>query len=657
LNDPLEKALSELPKLKRELFGIIMLVLLGATLFVSWNTLTLFENKLSPLIAKKVELVADQIAADLSLAAQNQIPLSKIPDLKPYSDKVIEQYPEIQRIFVVERNIDLLSETRPSQASDISIKIKGLPDAWVGIVIDRKFIQKSMENILFDIGILLFVGVILCIEITLSLVAFNVLNPLTRFKLLLESYEGGDFSRLMRLRGQDAVAHSTRLINRAIDEVISLAKSKLGSEHSSKAAENRSAFEGLKLGSAGSLQQRSVTDVRIPLFIFVFADELQKSFMPVFVKETGTSLDFLPLDVLLGLPIMVFMAMIAIFTPVAGRWSDRFGSRKIYICGLIPAFGGHIVCAFSGDVIWIVCGRALSGFGYAMIVICCQGYIAGIIDSKERSVGMAAFVGILMSASMAGIAIGGILVERIGYQNIFILSAGLVLMAGLLAFNFFVSEEDSGGGADKPAETSFLKILSNTKFLVTILMSAIPAKIILTGFIYFIIPLYLFKLGSSSAETARVMMVYPILVIALGPLSAWVAGHGSRTFKVLVFGCFLSGVGLIIFHENQTLLAVIFMVVLMGIAHAFMKAPQISFVMEIAETEMPEQGRTAILGLLRTLERIGSVIGPLLAGALVASVGFSNAILVIGCLVSGSALVLLGYFSRLKFDVIEGKDG
>ncbi len=95
----------------------------------------------------------------------------------------------------------------------------------------------------------------------------------------------------------------------------------------------------------------------------------------------------------------------------------------------------------------------------------------------------------------------------------------------------------------------------------------------------------------------------------------------------------------------------------MGIAHAFMKAPQISFVMEIAETEMPEQGRTAILGLLRTLERIGSVIGPLLAGALVASFGFSNAILVIGCLVSGSALVLLGYFSRLKFDVIEGKDG
>ena len=47
------------------------------------------------------------------------------------------------------------------------------------------------------------------------------------------------------------------------------------------------------------------------------------------------------------------------------------------------------------------------------------------------------------------------------------------------------------------------------------------------------------------------------------------------------------------------------MIFLMGVAHAFMKAPQINFIMEIAETEMPEQGRTAILACsehLRELE-------------------------------------------------------
>ena len=115
-----------------------------------------------------------------------------------------------------------------------------------------------------------------------------------------------------------------------------------------------------------------------------------------------------------------------------------YGSKKIYLFGLIPAFSGHLFCGFATDVIWIVFGRGLTGFGYAMIVICCQGYIAGISESKERASGMAAFVGILMSASMAGIAIGGILVERIGYQNIFALSAGLTLIAGFIAYSFYL---------------------------------------------------------------------------------------------------------------------------------------------------------------------------------------------------------------------------
>ena len=634
MKDPLQAATLELPKLKRELFGIIMLVVVIATLAVSWKTLGIFEEKLSPLITKKVALVGEQVADDLSLVATNGIPFSKVPDLQKYLQNVSAQHPEIEHVVLQRNANDLFASEKPERDFDLSFKISGAENFQLQLWIDQKFTQKSMENILFDIGVLLFVGFILCIEITLSLVAFNITNPLGRFRLILLRYQAGNFSKVLRLRGKDAIASSSRVIAKAVNE-------RARREHPDKGG-----VQNANSGSVESLQQRSVADVRIPLFIFVFADELQKSFMPVFVKEVGTGLTFLPLDVLLGLPIMAFMAMIAIFTPLAGRWSDMYGSKKIYLFGLIPAFSGHLFCGFATDVIWIVFGRGLTGFGYAMIVICCQGYIAGISESRERASGMAAFVGILMSASMAGIAIGGILVERIGYQNIFALSAGLTLIAGFIAYSFFISEDMKSREDAVHEKTSFLKILSNTKFLVTILMSAIPAKIILTGFIYFIIPLYLFSLGSSAAETARVMMIYPILVISLGPLSAWVAGHGARTFKVLVFGCFFSGIGLIIFHQDQTVLAVILMIFLMGVAHAFMKAPQINFIMEIAETEMPEQGRTAILGLLRTLERIGSVIGPLLAGALVAFFGFSNAILVIGCLISGSAVAMLCYFAR-----------
>ena len=82
--NPLEAANSELPKLKRELFGVIMLVVVAATLVVSWKTLDLFEEKLNPLITKKVSLIGEQIADDLALISINGIPFSRVPDLKKY---------------------------------------------------------------------------------------------------------------------------------------------------------------------------------------------------------------------------------------------------------------------------------------------------------------------------------------------------------------------------------------------------------------------------------------------------------------------------------------------------------------------------------------------------------------------------------------------
>ena len=644
--NPVKQALEALPTLKKRLFGVIMVGVIASTGIVAWGTVKLFEKELSPVVQKKVEMIAEQLGRDLSLAREFNIRLKDIPDIGSYINQISGRYPEIRAIVVAIDGVGILEEVKVNQSEYDFVKnlsAKG-EDLKIYVKTDRDFTQSKMESIVFDILILLFVGIILSIEITLTLVAFSITNPLKHFQTILEKYKQRNFSLVLRHGGQDAIAYCCKQINLLIDSL---------PQDISTSKNNLKVLSTLKLDRTKNFRQRAVTDVRIPLFIFVFADELQKSFMPVFVKETGTSIDFLPMDVLLGLPIMVFMGMIALFTPLAGRWADRFGSKRVYLFALAPAFMGHILCAFANDVIWIAAGRAVTGFGYAMIVICCQGYIAGIVDPRARTQGMAAFVGILMSASMAGTAIGGILVERIGYQSVFLLSGCLVLIAGVIANSFFVSQDVEEKADGLKSQTKFMGILLNTKFLVTILMSAIPAKIILTGFIYFIIPLYLFSLGSSSAETGRVMMIYPVLVIALGPITAWVADHVGGTLKILVFGCFLSGVGLVIFHENQTLYAVVLMIILMGVAHAFMKAPQIAFIMEIAETEMPHQGRTAILGLLRTLERVGSVIGPLLAGALVASVGFSNAILVIGCLVSGSALVLLGYF--LKNNVSNNK--
>ncbi|MCG6305264.1 MFS transporter, partial [Vibrio vulnificus] len=71
-------------------------------------------------------------------------------------------------------------------------------------------------------------------------------------------------------------------------------------------------------------------------------------------------------------------------------------------------------------------------------------------------------------------------------------------------------------------------------------------------------------------------------------------------------------------------------VTLMGIAHSILKAPLIACALEASE-DTPEVGRTEVLGVLRTAERIGSVLGPVIVASLLAVYDFGAAMAIVGC--------------------------
>ena len=80
---------------------------------------------------------------------------------------------------------------------------------------------------------------------------------------------------------------------------------------------------------------------------------------------------------------------------------------------------------------------------------------------------------------------------------------------------------------------------------------------------------------------------------------------------------------------------------------SFLKAPLIVSVMEVAET-LPDVPMTAALGLLRTCERIGSFVGPVLVAVLM--VYFSDVVVavIVGLGVSVFALMLLTIMRTAK---------
>lgn len=556
-----------------------------------------------------------------------------------------------------------LGDGAENQAENLSLALTGDGHRYgaVQVGLDTDYIRTQLTDVFFDITIVLIAVLLVSFEVVMVLVMFYISGPLQRSENILERQAEGDFSvnearpdkgsigtfigklnndsQQLQQRFRVALDQATNGGGATIsepDDIPQTDKPGLGQRLRRLASQ----FNLLKVLRE---KQGSITDARIPLFVFSFAEELQKSFMPLFVAEYYEPNPWFDKEIMVGLPISVFMFVIAAATPFAGGWVDRWGNKRLFFCGLLPALAGYLGCALASSVYEIIFWRGVTAFGYAIITISCQGYIAAIVTAENRAKGMAIFVGVLMTATMCGTALGGIIADRIGYQPVFLLSALLTCFAGLLAWLMLSNEVDKksakapagkGGGA--------LALAGNLRFVCIVLFCAIPAKIILTGFLYYLVPLYLVSLDASQSEIGRIMMVYSLIIIPLGPIASRLADRSGQMVELVILGTVLSGIILISLYGEASVMTMLLAVAMMGAAHSILKAPLIAAAMEAAEAT-PEVGRTTALGVLRTSERIGSVLGPVLVAGLLAVFDYGQAMAIVGAGIITAGIVMSIY--------------
>lgn len=665
------------------ILSTVMAVLLASVVSAGYALLE-FNIALRPALEKKAGAVAETIRGDLLLAAGANIPFDRIVGMEKYLSEAVEEYPEIVYIAVTD---DLAMEIylggdewaraeivqggnsagdrpdfsflldsltgRTAGISEITVPVAdgGITYGAIAVGLDGQFINSQLVDVFFDILIVLIAVLLVSVEIVIVLILIYVARPIAKLEEVVSRQAGGDFATgawaYTRDEAGKFVAYlndSAASLHRKYKELASLGRGESGPA-GKRVAEIGDRFN-LRMILGGDEGKGSLIDARIPLFVFSFAEELQKSFMPLYVNELYEPIPYLSREMVIGLPIAIFMLVIALVTPFAGGWADKYGGKRMFLIGLIPAIAGYVGAGMAQSIEALLAWRSMTAFGYAIIVIACQGYIAAIVDSENRAKGMAIFVGVLMSATMTGTAIGGILADRIGYRPVFFVAAGFAVVAGLLAYAMLM-----GGVRDTAAKKSdagpgnMLRLFRNWRFVSLVLACAIPAKIILTGFLYYYVPLYLASLEATPAAIGRVMMVYALVIIPLSPIASRYADRMNSPVGMVVFGTILSGAVLIALHGQDSTWAVLLAVATMGVAHSLIKAPLIAAVLEAAE-EVPGVGRTASLGVLRTVERAGSFIGPLLVALLLSRFGFADAMSAVGIMVVAAGLFLGVY---LKF--------
>ena len=679
---------------------VTVLSALFASVLSTLYTLIEFDFALEPELLKKANAVAEVIHDDVQLATSVGIPFDQIEGMDSYLSDTLYKYPELTFVAIVSEegrllynagNTPNLSRIKAesfnvegssflneslverltqggkelfdiffSQATsehdhsrnlfklDMTLEQEALGYVVVGL--DSGFIQSQLTDVFFDVVIVLVAVLLVCFEVVMVVVMFYVSEPLKESESLLQRQGGGDFSVNEKVVTKGVFGNFIGKLNQDSKDLQAQFQSavqiverenvqKIEEEVSAKSRLQKVA-EKFQLQNILNVKKGDIVDARIPLFVFSLAEELQKSFMPLFVSELYDNDSWISRDVMLGLPISVFMLVIALATPFAASWVDRWGQKPLFLIGLIPAILGYLGCYFAQDAMDIVIARGMTALGYAVITISCQSYIAAVVSSENRAKGMAIFVGVLMTATMCGTALGAIIADRVGYQPVFLLSAILSSFAGVLAWRMFSGKVSAASSAaNKAAKGGLMLLARNTKFVCIIIFCAIPTKIILTGFLYFMVPLYLVSLDASQSEIGRVMMVYSLIIIPLSPLASGIADKTGKMKELVLLGTILSGGVLISLYGEESFYKVLLAVALMGVAHSILKAPLIASALEAAEAT-PEVGRTKVLGILRTSERIGSVLGPVLVATLLTIYDFGEAMAFVGMGVLVSALMM-----------------
>ena len=378
--------------------------------------------------------------------------------------------------------------------------------------------------------------------------------------------------------------------------------------------------------------------IRLPLFLFVAAEEMSRSFLPLYARELYAPLPGLPAEIAVGLPIVAFMAVVALGQPAAGTWSERLGRRASFLLGAAVAALGLFGSSF-GETLWhLLAARVATGLGYGLVFVACQGHVVDQAAPERRAQAMSVFVGAIMAAAICGPAIGGVLADRLGFRPTLAISAMLAAVSAVFVLRG-LGEQQRAVRAAAPRLRDAVAALKNARFLALSLAAAVPAKIILTGFVFYLAPLRLAELGASPAMTGRTLMLYGVLMLILGPLAARLADRWRERSAFVIAGGLLSGLAALAPLSADPLLGVIGAIAALGVAQALSISAQLALVSEVAEAECRTAGQGAVFGLFRLIERTGSAAGPFVAGALLMRFGHDGAAVGLGAVAAvGAAL-------------------
>jgi len=234
------------------------------------------------------------------------------------------------------------------------------------------------------------------------------------------------------------------------------------------------------------------------------------------------------------------LTIAALLLPM-GRLSDILGRKIIYLLGFIVFTTGGFLAAISPNIELLIGAKILQGVGSAMTQGTSMAMVISAFGDGDRGRALGLTMSVVGIGAVAGPAIGGFLVDYLGWESVLYATAGLGVVSLIVAM-LILDTERSGGGVGANDHFDWLGATFSAATLISLLLAMTlgsrygwDSLSVITAFGIFLASAGFFIWWELYVESPMLdLRLFGSGLFATGVLASWLSFLGTQPVRFLI---------------------------------------------------------------------------------------------------------------------------
>ncbi|MBI4332044.1 MAG: MFS transporter [Chloroflexi bacterium] len=330
-----------------------------------------------------------------------------------------------------------------------------------------------------------------------------------------------------------------------------------------------------------------------------------------------------------GLVVALQPYVAALTQAPVGLLSDRLGRRLLLLSGIGINIISYFLYLFTSNLGILMAVRAFNGLGNAGFYPAATALVVDIAPQEKRGEALGLFATGTQLGSMAGPALGGILLQNFGYRAPFLASAAIAIAGLLLALTTL--KYASAGGAMAPAGKFTLDWLWGRGAIMS-LLATLLVQVGVASVIAFL-PLYGLEIGINVASVGLIIGTIYIGSVFTRFLAGKMSDRVGR-MPVIIFGLSLCTVAAFLFSVLTKAMPLHLAALLFGLGLGSALPACAALIADVAPLRM----RGMAMGMNSASFNAGLGLGSTGLGLLAGAAGFARMYLITSAILAAAAV-------------------